>query len=131
MISKESLVKQTVESAFLVLSLIFPLHEISVEVRNNKPILVLKNETEERELNKENFPKFKEIISKMFNLDFGKGDKDKYNPSGSMAERIASKFKKREEQLRKLAKEQASNKQISILSRYASILAVGEQKKFK
>ena len=44
-----------------------------------------------------------------------------------MANRIAEKFKKRHEQLMKIANEQNKNKQISILSRYASILAIGLQ----
>ena len=48
-----------------------------------------------------------------------------------MAKRIADKFKKRQEQLNKLAQEALGDgKRIAILSRYASILAVGLQKDY-
>lgn len=129
MINKDGSTKKSVDCAMLVLSLLFPLHEIAVEVRNNKPVIMLKNETEECELNKNNFPIFKKIIIKMFDLNFGKNETEKYNPSGTMAEKIAEKFKKRQEQLKKLAGEKNNNeKNISILNRYVSILAVGLQK---
>ena len=42
-----------------------------------------------------------------------------------MANRIAEKFKKRHEKLIKISNEQTKIKNVSILSRYASILAVG------
>jgi hypothetical protein len=71
---------------------------------------------------------FKEIIVTMFNLKAGSGANDSYNPEGDMAKRIAEKFKKRHEQLNKIAGERPNaNKKISILSRYLSILAVGLQ----
>ena len=120
-------VKRSVEAAFLVLNLIFPLYEISV--RDN--LIILKQEKEEYVINSNNFAKFKEIISTMFNLKLGQGNLEDYNPSGDMAKRIAEKFKKRHEQLNKIAKEAfGDGKRIAILSRYVSILAVGLQKDF-
>ena len=120
-------VKRSVEAAFLVLGLIFPLYEISV--RDN--LIILKQDKEEYIINSNNFAKFKEIISTMFNLKLGQENLEDYNPSGDMAKRIAEKFKKRHEQLNKIAKEAfGDGKRIAILSRYASILAVGLQKDF-
>lgn len=116
--------KKSIENAFLVLSLIFPLYTIEVRV----DALVLKNNEEEHYINKTNFAQFKQILSSMFGLKLG-GDSETYNPEGDMATKIAEKFKRRHEKLMKLAKEEMGDgKRISILNRYASILAVGTQK---
>ena len=115
--------KRSIEAAFLVLTLIFPLYQIFV--RDN--VIVLQKEQEEYSIDKNNFNEFKKIIVAMFNLNIGGDVKEEYNPAGDMANRIAEKFKKRHEQLMKIANEQNKNKQISILSRYASILAIGLQ----
>lgn len=117
-------VKKSVESAWLVLTLIFPLYELSV--RDNT--IVLKQEQKEYFINRNNFDKFKQIISSMFNLQIGASTAEEYVPAGDMAKRIAEKFKKRHEQLSKMANIQNDGKKISILSRYASILAVGLHK---
>lgn len=118
-------VKRSVECAFLVLTLIFPLYEVSVR----DAAIILKQNEEEFEINRNNFDNFKEIVSAMFNLKLGAETAEKYNPSGDMAKRIAEKFKKRHEQLNKIAQEALKeSKRFSILNRYASILAVGLQK---
>ena len=116
--------KRSLEAAFLVLTLIFPLYQISV--RDN--MIVLSKEKEELFINRNNFDEFKSIIIAMFNLNIsGKGNEN-YNPAGDMAARIAEKFKKRHEQLAKITQERlGDDKRISILSRYASILAIGLQ----
>ena len=116
--------KRSIEAAFLVLNLIFPLYEISV--RDN--LIILKKNNEEFSINRDNFNKFKEIISEMFSLKLGANSSEDYNPVGDMAKRIAEKFKKRHEQLNKIAKDTKNNKPIAILSRYVSILSVGLQK---
>ena len=124
-INKEKDTKQSVEAAFLVLDLIFPLYKVSVRDNN----IILKQDNKEFTINRNNFNDFKNIISAMFRLKFGDNGSDQYNPSGDMAKRIADKFKKRHEQLNKLAQEKnKEDRQIAILSRYASILAVGLQK---
>ena len=123
-INSDSEVKNTVESAMLVLSLIFPLYDVSV--RKDKVAIILKKDNEEFEINKSNFSIFKKIIIDMFNLQTT--ETIEYNPQGSMAKKIAEKFKKRHEQLSKLKEEVDLEKGFSILSRYASILAVGLQK---
>ena len=116
--------KHSIEAAFLVLTLIFPLYQTSV--RDGE--IVLKKDQEEYVINRKNFDEFKSIITTMFNLNIGGKDNKDYNPSGDMAARIAEKFKKRHAQLAKIANEQLEdNKRISILSRYASILAIGLQ----
>ena len=48
-----------------------------------------------------------------------------YNPSGDLAKQIAEKFKKRQQKLSELKE---NKKKIDILSRYVSILAIGEHK---
>ena len=120
--SKET--KSSIESAFLVLELIFPLYEISV--RDN--VIVLTKDNKEHTINRNNFEAFKAIISAIFNLKLGAAAADEYNPTGDMAARIAAKFKKRHEKLAQLSGVSNKDKNISILSRYASILAVGAQK---
>ena len=123
--NKQSDTKSSVSNAFSVLELIFPLYEISV--RDN--LLVLTKDNKEFIINKKTFPIFKEKIVSMFNLDAGQKENENYNPSGDMAKRIADKFKKRHERLMELAKESLGDgKQITVLQRYASILAVGLQK---
>ena len=126
MMSSEKSVRPTVESAMLVLTLIFPLYEVSV--RKDKVAIILTKDNEEFEINKNNFPIFKDIVVNMFNLNMSKDSADQYNPEGDMAKRIAEKFKKRHEQLTKLKEEINPEKGVSILSRYASILAIGLQK---
>lgn len=74
------------------------------------------------EINDENFEAFKQILISMFCLT-DKENKE-YNPSGDLARKIANKIKKGREQKAKLAPET----KIAILSRYLSILAVGQQK---
>lgn len=101
-----------------LLALMFPTEKILLK----KTVIQLQNydSGEIREINKDNFEEFQQIIIAIFCLT---GNETKYNPSGAMAKRIADKFKKG--QARKNA--QAANKQqkIAILSRYASILSIG------
>jgi hypothetical protein len=116
--------QKTIESAFLVLSLIFPLYQIGVRT----DAIVLKKDEQEFTINKNNFREFKSILSQMFNLNSTQAADTNFNPVGSMSERIAEKLKKRHEQLLKVKNEKTDNKKISIFSRYISILAIGCQK---
>ena len=122
MINKKKEIKQSIDSALLVLALLFPLY--SIEVR--KDAIVLKKEDEERIINRKNFSAFKNILSSIFCLNLG-GTEDKYNPSGDLAEKIAKKLKKGQEKISQLKHELKKGK-FNVLSRYASILAVGLQK---
>lgn len=85
--------------------------------------IVLEKEEEKYSINNENFEAFKIVFNKMF--AFSRDETRDYNPSGDLAKRIAEKLKKRHQKLAEIKKEQ---KKIDILSRYVSILAVGEQK---
>lgn len=117
--------RNSVEAALLVLTLIFPLYKVGV--RTNE--IVLSKDEQEFFINQTNFQKFKEILINMFSLNLGKAAETSYNPEGTMAQRIADKFKKRHEQLLKIKNAAApQGKKVSILSRYASILAVGNGK---
>lgn len=102
----------------LVLALIFPEYDFQIE----KDGIVLKKGNEEHKIDNTNYEEFKSIINGMFTRD--KADSTTFNPSGKLAEKIASKLKQRHQ---KIAKDQPPQK-IDILSRYISILAVGEHK---
>ena len=103
-----------------ILALLFPTSEILL---GKKTIQLRNHQTGEvSEINEENFDTFKQILISMFCLT-NKENKE-YNPSGELAKKIANKIKKGREQKAKLA----PNAKISILSRYVSILAVGQQK---
>lgn len=103
----------------MVLSLIFPDYKISIE---NTCFSFEKDGEEKHEINNDNFVNFLSILNEMFCL---KRENDNiYNPSGNIAKKIADKLKKRHQ---KLAETEKPSK-VAIISRYVSILAVGEQK---
>ena len=106
----------------MVLALLFPSYAISL----NKDSIALKKEGTEEVyfLNKENFDIFQRIIKQMFS--FGPDDQESdFNPDGALASKIAEKLRKRHQ---KLAELKEGKQKIDILSRYVSILAVGEHK---
>ena len=112
--------QQTRLNLLSLLVLLFPTNKILL---GNKTIQLQNNQTGEvSEINEDNFNAFREIMIDMFCLTNNE-DKE-YNPSGDLAKKIADKFKKGRQQRAKLAPEQ----KISILNRYVSILAVGQQK---
>ena len=111
--------KQNKACAMMVMSLLFPEYEIKFTLKE----IILKKEDEIRSINKENFEDFKEIISAMFCLS-GRGDENQnYNPGGKKAQEIADKLRKRKQILAEQASEE--NKEVSMLNRMASIVAVG------
>ena len=105
----------------MVLALIFPYYTINIAENNNAIVLGEKEET--YFINNNNFEAFKLIFNKMFS--FSRDESRDYNPSGELAKQIAEKLQKRHQ---KLAELNEGKKKIDILSRYVSILAVGEQK---
>ena len=103
-----------------LLALLFPTKEIllgkgAIQLRDNQT-------GEVNEINEDNFEAFKEIIITMFCLT--NKENKQYNPSGQLAQKIADKIKKGRQKKAKLA----PDSKIAILSRYVSILAVGEKK---
>ena len=103
----------------MVLALIFPWYTIDIK----QDAIVLAKEEENHSINNENFEAFKNIFNQMF--AFSRDNTRDYNPSGEIARQIAEKLQKRHQ---KLAELNEGKKKIDILSRYISILAVGEQK---
>ena len=103
----------------LVLALIFPEYDFQIE----KDGIVLKKGNEEHKIDNANYEEFKSIINEMFARS--KDETTTFNPSGELASRIAAKLQKRHN---KLAQEGPAAKKIDILSRYISILSVGQAK---
>lgn len=104
----------------MVLALIFPEYEISFE----KDCIKISKENEEHKIDNSNYEEFKSVISSVFSFGNSKDSKPDFNPSGDLAKKIAEKLQKRHQ---KLAEVKPAQK-IDILSRYVSILSVGEQK---
>ena len=105
----------------MVLSLLFPECEIKF---TSKEILCSK-EDKVHSINSQNFNNFKEILTQMFCLKgLSSKDSSDYNPAGQLAKQIADKFKKRHQ----ILAAQKGEQKISILSRYVSILTIGENK---
>ena len=103
----------------MVLALIFPYY--TIEISNDS--IILEKDEESYSINNDNFESFKLIFNQMFS--FSREETRDYNPSGDLAKKIAEKLKKRHQKLAELKQEK---KKIDILSRYVSILAVGEHK---
>jgi len=105
----------------MVLALLFPLYTINIGTKE----FILKKEGKDEEtyfINNSNFDTFKMIINKMFVLK--EDESAKFNPAGDMSSKIAEKLRQRHQKLA----EQKGPQKIDILSRYVSILAVGEKK---
>lgn len=105
----------------MVLSLLFPTYEIQIDFKNVR--IVFKQNDLEFYLNKDNYNIFIDILNEV--LCLGGSDDHDYNPSGDLARQIADKLNDRQAKLAALKKD---NQKIAILSRYVSILAVGENK---
>ena len=81
-------------------------------------------------INEKNFDEFQSIVKKMFCLDeLGGGpQKQNYDPLNAQAARIVNKIMQGREKLAQQKAQQNGGQKVTILSRYISILAVGEQK---
>ena len=102
----------------LVLALIFPGYTYSLV----KDGIILKKENEEHKIDNTNYEEFLSIINGMF--AHTKDSSVTFNPSGELASKIASKLQKRHQKLTK----DAPSQKIDIISRYISILTVGQKK---
>lgn len=112
--------------ALLVLTLLFPNYQISLNVNEIELVAIDKKEflNEKHYITKENFEDFKIILKEIFCLN--RGSSAEYNPGGDLSKKIADKLKERQ---RKLAKQKGEESgKVAIFSRYISILSVGEQK---
>lgn len=109
--------------ATMVLSLMFPEYNILIMKDH---IGLFKEGEDEKIINNKNYELFKENLSEIFCLKKVNNDNLSYNAKSNKAKEIAEKLKKGREKAAK-AKGEAQGK-ISILSRYISILAVGQKK---
>lgn len=118
----DTTIKTNILSTELVLSLIFPDYEFI----KMPTMLVFSREKEGKKeqcwINNNNFEQFKKIIKQMFCLDTLVGQND-YNPANKLAEQIANKLRDRHKKLQK--KTNDGQKNVNILSRYISILVLG------
>lgn len=118
---KNAVVQKNKICVSMVLAIMFPSYSISF---SDAAIIFKKEDTEEVSLiNNNNFEEFKKILNQIFCLGQGTGIDGDYNPSGDMAKRIADKLNRRKQ---KLAEIKPQEHKIAILSRYLSILAIGQ-----
>ena len=104
-----------------VLALMFP----TCEIKLDGLIIRFRNQqtNEEFIIDEKNFEQFKQILIQVFCLT--SSENKQYNPSGDLAKKIADKIMQGR---RKKAELAPDNQKIAILSRYISILAVGQKK---
>ena len=119
MINNRSLnTQQTRIDILMILTLLFPDYQIKF---SQQEISLIK-EGESHLINSGNFEEFKKILIAMFCLK-GKGSETEYNPSGDKAREIIEKLNKRKQKLA----EQNGDQKVSVLNRFASILAIGQK----
>lgn len=116
-------IRKNIHNALNVLMIIFPGYEINIF---DKYIGLTKN-GQVQFIKDSNFNEFKNIIQFMFCLNklFNKGETE-YNPQGELAKKIADKLAKGRQKA--AAAKMSQQSKVAILSRYVSILAVGEKK---
>jgi len=119
---KDPNVQKQVTCAMMVLSLLFPTYSIQVNYDNVS--IDFKQEDMEFSLNENNYDIFVKVLNEILSLEGG--DSTDYNPSGDLARQIADKLRDRQAKLAQMKGN--DNQKIAILSRYVSILAVGENK---
>ncbi len=110
--------QQTRIDILMILTLLFPDYQIKI---SQQEISLIK-EDESHLINSGNFEEFKKILTAMFCLK-GKGSETEYNPSGDKAREIIEKLNKRKQKLA----EQNGDQKVSVLNRFASILAIGQK----
>lgn len=126
MMAKEVEVQKSKVQAFMVLSLLFPRYSINLEQR------AIAFQDEENinnfKIDNENFENFKEILDEMFCLKLDGADGGAYNAQDPLSKKIAEKFERRRQMLSEKKDAQQQSNKVAILSRYVSILAVGQKK---
>ena len=116
-------VQKQVACAMMVLSLLFPTY--SIHMNYDKMSIDLQQEEMTFSLNKNTYDTFVKVLNEILFLEGGDTSTD-YNPSGNLARQIADKLRDRQAKL--AAAKGNDNQKVAILSRYVSILAVGENK---
>ena len=128
LLDKKSLDSSKQRAALEILDLLFPTYTVQF----TSDALIFTSKTEDGVMgfiNAGNFSQFQSLLSEMFcsKMLSGTSSGQQYNVKGKMAKRIAEKLKNRSKQLAKL-KPTMSNRGVTVLSRYLSILTVGTQK---
>ena len=113
-----------------VLTLMFPEYQVLFLPTQLAIVKTNEDKSEAQPISKEAFDDLQEIIKTMFCLDMLGGGRPlpTYAPANAHAAAIADKIKKGRDKLAQLKSEQNHGQKITILSRYISILAVGERK---
>lgn len=119
---RNAVMQKNKDCVMMVLALMFPEYSISFSKRG----IELKKENDIHYINNDNFEAFKIILKKMFSFGNKDDNVNDFNPSGDMANKIAEKLRERHKILAE--KNNDKNKKIDIISRYVSILAVGQRK---
>ena len=124
---KNPSIQQSKTCALMVLSLLFP--NYTIEIKNDILTdlkIVFKQDNLEFSLNKNNYDDFIKTLNEMLCLNDSISSNDDYNPSGNLAKQIADKL--RDGHAKVMESKNNGNQKIAILTRYVSILAVGENK---
>lgn len=118
--------RESVQSALLLLTIIFPGYEVFISPEK----IILKEQQLTHFIDVTNFESFKKILSQMFcSYKFSKHKENEFNPQGELARQIAEKLKRgRQRVAAAKASQNSGDKKVAILSRYVSILSVGEAK---
>lgn len=108
----------------LVLLLLFPDYKVNFSrlgiglIKDEKIVMI----------DKTKFDSFQEILRDMFNLREIFKNSMSYNPANKRAQALAQQFRRYHQKLAKMKNHGQQGQNITILSRYISILAVGEHK---
>jgi len=110
----------------MVLTLMFPEAEKIIVVSN---MIAIVQDGQNHIINDTNFQQFKEIVGEIYAMnEMDKGQRD-YNPANERASKIAEQLRRGRLKAKKIKQMNDTEGQSdSIISRYISILAVGEQK---
>ena len=110
----------------MVLTLMFPDYQIHFFP---SMIAIVKEGGENHIINDTNFDEFKTIIEQMYAMDLSneKGQRD-YDPADPLARQIVNKIMNGRRKVAQMKNQNSEGQNASIISRYISILAVGEQK---
>ena len=108
-----------------LLTLLFPDYKI-LFLPN---MIACTREGENHIINEKNFDEFQNILNNIFCLNELSGHTQQvYQPANARAKAIADKIMRGREKLAKIKAQQNGGQKVTILQRYLSILAVGEQK---
>ena len=122
---KNPLSQANKHSLELVLMLMFPDYRIHFFP---SMIAIVKEGGENHIINETNFEEFKSVIEQMYAMEASeKGQRD-YDPADPLAKRIVDKILRGRRKVAEMKNQNSEGQSASIISRYISILAVGEQK---